>query len=259
MRSARLPPTTVRHWIASLCLGLLATLAMAAEPAPKLQLVNDVYPPFVLEKNNPLGEGIDIEIAREALRRGGGYEIEVTLVPWKRVLHMLQIGEADLTTTITRTDERETFLDWSRGYRASTTYSFYTSTASNIRTMNDLNGKTLGVTRGYKYPEKITSIPNVVLDESNSIEGTLKKLAAGRVNAIVINGAVGQWKINRLGLTERIGKPAFTFVNPDKSPTLMAFSKKRNPSPALQAMNRGLAEMIRDGSLQKIERKYLSQ
>src|SRR4051812_7612682 len=85
-------------WLAALLAVAACGPARAAAP---LLLVNAPYPPFVNPRGDPQGEGIDVEIAREALRRGG-YTVELRIVPWKRALAMLEGGEADFTTTISR-------------------------------------------------------------------------------------------------------------------------------------------------------------
>ena len=144
---------------AKLTLGTLAFFASVsalAAPNKTLVLVNDPYPPYVMPAGDKIGPGIDIEIAKEALSRGG-YQVEVKLVPFKRVMVMLENGEADFTTTLSFKPERDKFLDWSSSYRDETIYHFYVAKGKTwpATTLADFKGKRLGVTAGFSYPKAI--------------------------------------------------------------------------------------------------------
>ena len=92
-----------------------ASLGPAWAQAPRrLLLVNAPYPPFVMEAGDPEGEGMDVEIARQALEPAG-YELGLQLFPWRRALAMLEQGAADLTTTLSLSGDRQRFLRYSVG------------------------------------------------------------------------------------------------------------------------------------------------
>lgn len=248
----------VRSWsrmacaVVTLCLSQI-TLAQA----PSLLLVNAVYAPFVNPAGDPSGEGIDVDIAREALRRGGNYEIKVQLVPWNRALLMLEHGEADFTTTISKNGDRDRFLAWTRGYRASVGYHFYSQKngKSRLTSLEGLKGKTLGVTNGFFYPETITRYPGVKVEPGADISSTIRMLHAGRTDFIVVNSIAGAWQIQQLGLGGELQRQLFEYSS--DSPTYMGFSRSRDFEAPLAAMDRGLEMMRKDGSMQRILRKYL--
>lgn len=241
-------------------LALGAWLATAgAQPAAPLLLVNAPYPPFVNPEGDPQGEGIDVEIAREALRRGGGYTVTLRVVPWKRALAMLENGQADFTTTISRNGDRSRFLAWSSGYRNTVRYHFYSRKGSGARlgALADLDGHSLGMTLGFYYPEAITRRPGLVLHTGSSLAHTVQMLDAGRADFMVVNGLAGAWAIRRLGLEARLEQQAFVYSS--DSPTYMAFSRARPYAAPLAAMEKGLQAMARDGSLAQIEKKYMER
>lgn len=220
-----------------------------------LLLVTAPYPPFVNPPGDPQGEGIDIEIAREAMRRGG-YQIEIRYVPWKRALLMLERGEADFTTTISRSGDRNNFLAWSEGYRVSTSYSFYAKKGSGqqLKAMDDLDGHSLCITLGYFYPDVIVKRPKTKYETGPTMANTVAMLAKGRADYMVVNSIAGTWEIRRLGLGDQLEIQALSFAS--KSPTYMAFSRARSYQKPLAAMAQALADMARDGSITKIEKKY---
>jgi polar amino acid transport system substrate-binding protein len=223
----------------------------------RLLLVNTPYPPFVNPAGDPQGEGIDIEIAREAMARAG-YELEVRLVPWKRALSMLERGEADLTTTISKNGDRDRFLAWTNGYRNSVRYHFYTRSDApfTVQRLEDLDGHVLGVTTGFFYPPKLTERSKQTVRTGGSLTATVQMLHVGRTEIIIVNGLAGAWEIQRLKLAQDLRLHPFTYSS--DSPTYMAFSRARGLTKALDDMNAALAAMAKDGSIARIEKKYVS-
>jgi ABC-type amino acid transport substrate-binding protein len=238
--------------------SLSGLMAHAADLKPTLLLVTAPYPPFVNPTGDPQGEGIDIDIAREAMRRGG-YQIEVKMVPWKRALLMLERGEADFTTTISRSGDRDTYLAWSQGYRVTVGYRFYSKKGrgQTLSSMEDLDGRTLGITLGYFYPDVIAKRAKTRYANGNTLTNTVNMLDKGRADFMVVNGIAGAWEINRLGLMDQLELQPLTYTS--NSPTYMAFSLARAYQEPLEAMKRGLSSMSMDGTIVKLEKKYSTQ
>lgn len=238
----------------SVASSVCAATAITDQTAPLL-LVTAPYPPFVNPPGDPQGEGIDIEIAREAMRRAG-YQIEINYVPWKRALLMLERGEADFTTTISRSGDRNNYLAWTEGYRVGTGYSFYAKKGigQQLKTMEDLDGHSLCITLGYFYPDVIAKRPKTKYETGPTMGNTVAMLAKGRADYMVVNGIAGLWEIKRLGLADQLELQPLSFAS--KSPTYMAFSLARPYHKPLAAMKKALAEMAKDGSITKIEKKY---
>lgn len=236
--------------------AVASLLGHSAAQARPLVLVNAPYPPFVNPPGDPSGEGMDVEIAREALRRGG-YSVQLRIVPWKRALAMLEKGEADFTTTISRNGDRSRYMAWTPGYRNSVRYHFYGRKGGKdtLRVLADLDGRSLGLTTGFFFPPAITGRIGVSLQTGSSVAQTVQMLDAGRADFIVVNGLAGAWEIRRLGLADRLALQPLVYSS--NSPTYMAFSRARDFSAPLAAMNAGLASMEKDGSMARIEKKYL--
>lgn len=242
-----------------MCLPLLVgggASATPVEPDRPLVLVNAVYPPFVNPPGHAQGEGLDIEIAREALRRVGR-EVRVELLPWKRALLMLELGQADLTTTISRTRDRDRYLRWTRSYRNGAKYQFYTRHDSplQINSLADLAGRRLGVVQGFFYPEAIMQQPRMAVESARDVGVLLQKLMAGRLEVMVVTATRGAWEIREAGLTQQIKRQPYEYAA--ISPNYMAFSKQRCDEALVSATSAALAQMAADGTLAAIERRYL--
>lgn len=239
-----------------------ASAQAAADTPRRLLLVNAEFPPFVMPPGDPQGPGIDIDIAREAMRRSG-YALEVQLVPWRRALQMLEFGDADLTTTLRRGGERERFLRYSLGYRHALPYHFYSRAdgslpVGHLERLDQLAGLAVGLTSGFHYPPGIREAPGVRIHEGKDLPTTVQMLAAGRTDLIVVNHLAGAWIIRRLGLGARLQRQPFVYLS--DSPVFMAFSRQRHADgAALRAMDRGLRQMQADGSLRRIEARYTGE
>jgi polar amino acid transport system substrate-binding protein len=240
--------------------GLLLAGAASLQAAPprKLLLVNTEYPPLVMPAGEPQGEGIDIELAREALRPAG-YDIELQLLPWRRVLAMLEQGQADLTTSISLSGERRRFLRFSTGYREQVRYAFYARATHPLalQELAQLQGQRLGMAAGYHYPPAIREALGGEAMDARDLPTLVAMLAAGRCDFIVGNELPLVWHVLRSGLGARLQRQAYTHVS--DSPTYMALSRLRHPDDRLlDALDAGLRRLRRNGRQAAIERRYLS-
>jgi len=243
--------------------ALLAPAWACADPASAhadgpLVLVNTVYPPLVNPQGHPSGEGVDIDIAREALKRGGhGGPIDIQWVPWKRALFMLERGLADFTTTVNYGTERDRFLHWSLSYRAGKHYHFYTRRDSGLKLsrLQGLQGLRLAVSAGYIYPQPVLDQVGGRVELARDVGAAVQLVERGRADVVLVTALVGLWEVRTLGLADRLDRQPLQHFNPE--PTFMGFSRKSPRTPAaLAAMNAGLAAMLRDGSVARLEQRY---
>lgn len=240
--------------------GWAAAQAPSAAPVPgRLVLANTAYPPLINPAGHASGPGIDVDIAREALRRGGWQgELDVQWVPWKRVLFMLERGLADFTTTVNHSAERDRFLRWSASYRAGKHYHFYTRRGAGLKLekLQDLRGLRLAVGSGYLYPQPVLDQVEGRLEQARDVGAAVQLVEHGRADVVIVTALVGLWEIRQLGIADQLERQPLQHFNPE--PTYMAFSKASPRTPAaLAAMDVGLAAMQRDGSIGRIEKRYV--
>lgn len=236
-----------------------AEAAASATASGTLVLANAVYPPLVNPQGHASGEGIDIEIAREALKRGGhAGAIEIQWVPWKRALFMLERGTADFTTTVNYSPERDRFLRWSQAYRAGVRYHFYSRKGSGLKLqhLEELRGHTLALSAGFIYPKPVMEVAAGRVEYGRDVGGAVQLVERNRAEVVIVSALAGTWEIRQLGLADRLERHALEYFNAE--PSFMAFSKNSpRSSAALAAMDAGLASMQRDGSIARIEKRYV--
>jgi len=243
----------------SLLAAGVAALALPARAEAPLVLANTVYAPLVNPLGHASGEGIDIDIAREALRRGGhGGGIEIQWVPWKRALFMLERGLADFTTTVNHSAERERFLRFSASYRAGKHYDFYTRRGAglNLTRLEDLRGLKLAVGAGYIYPQAVLDQLDGRVEYARDVGAAVRLVERERADAVIVTTIVGLWEVRNLGLVGQLDRQPLQYFH--REPTFMGFSRASPRAlAALSAMDAGLAAMQRDGSITRIEKRYV--
>jgi ABC-type amino acid transport substrate-binding protein len=149
-----------------------------------LRMVSETLPPYVLPEDHPLGEGIDVDIARQALGAQGGLPIRLERLPWRRALALLESGEADLAPGVRRTAERERFLAFSQPYGSVVRHRAYSAreVRFSVRRSADLAQWHVGLVEGYAYPESLLAALGARVSRLPDEPALLRVAAAGRVD-----------------------------------------------------------------------------
>ena len=218
--------------------------AAGAAGAPPLRMAVEVDPPYVLPNAEPLGAGIDIDIARQALALGHGPDFQVQLLPFRRALILLESGQADLTLGLGITPERERYLAFSQPYGGEVRHQFIAAAGSrvNVRALSDLRGLRVGLVRGYAYPEGVLSTVGEPASWASTKASLLRMVVARRVDVAVMEAQAALWWASELGLQAALQAQPFEVRSP--SGAHFAFSRASPAAmAALAAMNRGLARL----------------
>jgi ABC-type amino acid transport substrate-binding protein len=163
--------------------------------------VNAEFEPFIfLDENGNLG-GFDIELLN-ALSAAGGFEVSYTNMPFPQILDAVAAGEYDAgISAITVTDERKervAFTDpyfepdqalvsyWSSGQGIAVQMDNMT-----IASMDELqDGATVGVKAGTTGADFVRQESSATVVEYDEAADALAALAAGEVDAVVVDVAV---------------------------------------------------------------------
>ena len=240
-----------------LCIVILwADRPVFAQEVKKVHIVDEPYPPYTIgEYGGPATGGIGVEIIRELFQRLG-VEVEIDLVPWKRVLKMAEVGQADGTGLLMRSLDRERYLAFTDAVLEVRELFYYRSDrmgAFEWKTFSDLKGYTISLVDGYSYDEnflKAVDRLGLKVERAESSALACRKLYAGRVDLLLENESAANaliaknktWK----GVFKTASKPVSTFN------FHLAFSKRSPAVKLLPAVNRVIAEMKQDGTIDRI-------
>ena len=235
-----------RRAFAALAAGMAAGAWAASE---KVTLAGTDFPPYT-GAGLPRG-GFLTEITREAFRRAG-YALEMQWYPWARALRISMEGGVDGLLGVWRSPDREKWLDFSPPLAANQVGFFRRSDQPiAFRSFADLAGRRIGVVRGYVNPKAFDDA-HLRTDEAVDDAANLRKLGAGRVDLIVIDRGVANYLL-QTSVSALNG--LVTWMDPaiEVLPLHMGLVREAPRHDQLaEAFSRGLKDMERDGSLQRV-------
>lgn len=160
-------------------------------PTPILQVATcSMLPPFEFEGATGELEGFDIDLM-DAIAQVGGFAVEYNVLPFKDIIPALQRETADIgLCNIIITRERLEKVDFSRPYfkaGQAIVVPLYTTT---LQTLDDLQGKTIGVHTGTVGDDLAATIPNAQVKQFDSGLLALQNLSNGTVDAVIQGAAI---------------------------------------------------------------------
>ncbi|AYC07395.1 transporter substrate-binding domain-containing protein [Vibrio cholerae] len=221
--------------------------------AQTITAAQDPWPPFVMENAQQKGLSVDIVTAAFATQ---GYTVEFTIMPWSRALNDVKEGKIDILPATWFTQERTAYLTYSDNYLTNQV-KFIKKAGDNFEFagLASLNGKKVGIVRGYGYGDKFMNDPSFFRPESTDLKQNLQKLQAGRIDLAVEDELVAKSIIIEAGMN--LADFAFTNQAISENP-LHVTSGKANPrsEELVAAFNKGLAEIKANGTFDKLLADY---
>ena len=168
----------------------------------KTIIVNN-YQPYTYMNEKGVPDGFSVEIAR-AVAKTMDLELEIRADKWDISMKELETGGIDLIPMMASSPERHKLFDFTVPYTIAYDAIFFKKGVKGIRSLNDLNGKTVIVTNndaahGYLISSGLSKSMNISL--ANSLPDALKQLAAGKGDAAIMPKLVGLVVAKNLNLT----------------------------------------------------------
>lgn len=239
-----------------LAAAVLALACQSAAAADKLVFAFEELLPWKTRHQGVHG-GAYTEIVRELARRAE-LGLEFRNCPLKRCLYMLEQGHADIVIGVRDTPERRRYLHFLKTpYRErSSDKVFYIlrGQGPDIQSYADLAGLHIGVTSGAAYFEPFDSDKSLVKEDVPQTEANFRKLALGRLDAVLVPEDQGEAQVARLALRNKVAKASYRVA--DASPRYVGVSKKSVDAPTLDKLERAMDGMVRDGTLAALIRRH---
>lgn len=248
-----------RHCLlAGLATGALALSEARALTAPNtgttVRLVVGEWAPYFSPALPQLG--LFAQIVSEAFGRVG-LAVEYVQVPWKRALVDVEAGLLHGSPGWALNEERALKFLYSDPVIISRDALFFLKRRPLVYERDDdLRGKQLGATAGYHYGAAVHHMEAeqaLKLDRAPTDEASMRKLLLGRVDAVLMNRVAGLHLLrNKFTPAERaLISVSDKFITAKTSHLLMT---RKLPEGAimLQAFDRGLAALSREGRVQQI-------
>ncbi|WP_026506051.1 basic amino acid ABC transporter substrate-binding protein [Butyrivibrio sp. NC3005] len=210
---------------------------------------NAEFPPYEYHDNNKI-VGIDAEIA-EAIANKLGYKLEIEDIAFDSIIPELSSKKADFGMAgMTVTEDRKKSVDFSDSY-ASARQSIIVPENSSISGPDDLKDKIVGVQTGTTGDLYVTDdLGDDHVERYNKGMEAVQALVQGKIDAVVIDN-----------------EPAKVFVSENKGLKILdtayaeesyAIAVNKGNTELLDKINKALAELKEDGTIDKIIDKYIT-
>jgi len=220
-----------------------------------LKAASDIWSPFFMVSNNQY-TGIGVDILTEVIRRTGD-TVSFQYLPIKRSQVMLDRNEIDiivLDSPLWNTPEIAKNMLFSNNVMSIQEHIYFLKESYiEVDSPADLYGKDVNILREYYYPvfEHAFNQGLVKKNEINIEANLLKTLIAKRCDAIFMDSVAFHYTISQLGYDKKKFKRGLQL-----SDTILAITISQNKSHILPRFNKAIDDMKRDGTIDKIIKKY---
>lgn len=144
-------------------------------------------PLMVVDNNN----GVFVELTK-AIAKEAGFELEISIKPTKRIGGEFMEGKIDsIFPALDVMFPPGKTLKSSENIYVKQDFVFTKKGLPILKTIKDLAGKNVGITRGYPYAKELMDNKNIKFHVVSKDEMNTKKLIAGRIDAFVVEEKSG--------------------------------------------------------------------
>ena len=227
-----------------------AAAELTTVEAGKLTMAtNATFPPYEMTTDSGEIEGIDVDTAK-AIAEKLGLELQIDDMEFDAALLSVQQGKADIAMAgITVTDERMAVMSFSDSY-ATGIQSVIVPEGSDITSVDDLAGKKIGTQRGttgFLYCSDDFGDDNVIGFDDGAT--AVQNLKAGKIDCVVIDNVPAQEYVK--------ANPGLTILDTEYANEDYAIGIAKDNTALQEALNKALAELKADGTIQSIIDKYI--
>jgi glutamine transport system substrate-binding protein len=217
--------------------------------------VDTTYPPFEFKEGDEY-KGIDIDLIN-AIAKNQGFEIELSPMDFGGIIPAMQANQLDLAIAgMSITDERKKVVDFSTPYFDAGLTVVVKEDNASIKSVDDLKVKKVAVkkgTTGAKYAQDNAEKLGIQVVQFNDSPAMFQEVANGNAAALIEDYPVISYAIAQKDLGLKIVGDR---LNGDQYG--IAVLKGQNQD-LLEKINKGLDELKKDGTYDKIINTYLGE
>lgn len=233
---------------------LLSFLISFSANATKLTVVADEWPPFSGQKLP--NKGLSANVIKSVLTRAG-YEVEVKILPWARIMHGANQGEFDIVGSLFYSEELIPHMAYSNPY-FETEIKFIKAKGSNADfiDMESLKSQRIAVGDEFLYSPEFDNADNLNKIVATTTLQCVQMVAYGRADLTLDSIEVLKYTIAN-DAPELQDAIEYLPTPLDSQAMYMAVSRKTPKfEKVLKDFNSTLGEMRRDGSYDEIIQKH---
>ncbi|MBN2711493.1 MAG: transporter substrate-binding domain-containing protein [Planctomycetes bacterium] len=156
------------------------------------------YPPYDFSSSDGKPSGLVADyISLLESRLGIKFKI-VKINAWNELIEKAKRGEVDMVSSITPTEDRKKFLNFSAPIFEAQTVIVTSANSPYLKSVYDIRGKTLGAGRGFVTTELFRKqYPDIPITEFGDDEAGLLAVAFGEVDAVLTDLGCATWWIKK--------------------------------------------------------------
>ncbi|TBW48236.1 transporter substrate-binding domain-containing protein [Marinobacter halodurans] len=233
---------------------LLASLLLLALPslADTQRVVVGVNnaPPYRIVDGNRFG-GLYIDIFNE-IGRQLHWDIVYKEAPFRRVLWMMENGQADFMLGPLKTDERDAYMDFVvQAFPAERRLFFFRDPENRITSYDDLQGRTIGVLRGSSYFPRFDSDDTLNKVTATRYENLMRMLEQRHVDVVIAPELVGLYTVEHFDID--VGVSPYTV---EGKASWIAISRQSPLVLQADAVRDAMAQLSKTPRYHNLIRKY---
>ena len=197
--------------------------------------------------------GIFVELTREIALRTDT-EVRLHVVPARRAVdNFVNRSFAGLVPALdTSFEPGQKWFRTSEAIDCKEDFIFTLKDKPLLRTLADLQGKRVGITRGYPYAREVTEHSGFLLETAASDQANIMKLLTGRLDAFVLDEKTGVRAFERMNALEKMQYPADSPVS--RQDVYYGFQATPEGRELADSFSAALRDMKADGRYQAITR-----
>ncbi|PGZ91928.1 transporter substrate-binding domain-containing protein [Bacillus sp. AFS029533] len=238
----------------ALSIGMLSACNKSDDKTLILGTSADYKPYEFIDTKNDKIVGFDVDLAK-ALGKKTGYTIKVKDIDFNSLITAMNADKVDfIMAGMKKTPERAKNADFTEPYFTDQN-EIVVNKDSNIKSVEDLKGKTVGVQAGSIQETKAIEVSKKVgfkVENRNRIPEMVEELKAGRFDAVVIEQSVASGYLNKL--PEMQGELMQDFFEQSGSAVALPKGSKLTPK-----FEKALKELKEDGTVDKLVKKWFGE
>jgi len=238
----------------ALSIGMLSACNKSDDKTLILGTSADYKPYEFIDTQNDKIVGFDVDLAK-ALGKKTGYTIKVKDIDFNSLITAMNADKVDfIMAGMKKTPSRAKNADFTQPYFTDQN-EIVVNKDSNIKSVEDLKGKTVGVQAGSIQETKAIEVSKKVgfkVENRNRIPEMVEELKAGRFDAVVIEQSVASGYLNKL--PEMQGELIQDFFEQSGSAVALPKGSKLTPK-----FDKALKELKEDGTVDKLVKKWFGE
>lgn len=232
------------------------------DDAPEFKVTTEAnYPPYEFKNETGKVVGFDIDLIR-AIGEKQGFKVNVINDPWQELFTNLEQKKRDIVVAgLGYNEERARKYAVSNPYAYSSTTIAYVSDEFSINSLDDLEGKKVGVLADSTISEFFSQPKFKIAEmkEYNTLFLAIRAMLRNEIDAVINDSAVMSYTLKQLQENNNFTSKFFEYDEGFSQDATVIYVVRKEDTELLEKINQGIDAVVADGTYAKIAEKWLGK